>query len=385
MATASKKGGSYASQIGRPPTGHLGTYSQQIREVVLELRRQHPGWGASSIQDELRQGYPFLSPVPSIATISRFLKQSGLVKPYERHGTFPKERCSEAQTAHDLWEMDAQGAVHVSGLGYQSLINIKDSHTRIHCMSFPVAVKHKLCQPRRVHYKWALRLAFEESGLPKAIQVDKDSVFYENTGKSPYPTPFQLWLVALGVKLCHIEEKPPAKQAMVERSHQTIEKQVVTGQEYALWGDLFEYTDQRRQRLNKTLPNRSLGYKAPYQVFPQDIHSGRHYSVETEKKLLNPKLIYPFLSTGIWYRKVSSVKMVSLGGIRYYLKNAIPKTELQITFDLQTEQFVFRNINELIVEKCFPKGLTKEDLMENSSHELIKKRNEILNSTLFPL
>jgi hypothetical protein len=385
MAATSKKGGAFESAVGRPATGSLGTFNAELRCRVVELRRKYPGWGAVSIRDQLGQEYPSLAKLPSIATINRHLKQAGLVDIYEPHGAFPRQRCSDAKTAHDLWELDAQGAVLVSGIGYQSMINLKDSHTRIHCMAFPVSVKHKMCQPARIHYKWMLRFAFEENGLPRAIQVDKDSVFYENTTKSPYPTPFHLWLVALGVKLCHIKVKPPQKQAIVERSHQTLEKQVLKGQHYENWGALFKHTNERRQRLNESLPNRSLGYKAPYEVFPQDIHSGRHYSVELEKELLNPKLIHQFLANGIWYRKVSSAKMVSLGGMRYYLKKATPKAQVQITYDLKQGQFIFRNVKELIIEMWEPKGISKKELMENTTHTLVKTRAEIKNSKNFQL
>ena len=65
-------------------------------------------------------------------------------------------------------------------------------------MTFPVAVKNKNSQPSTIHYKWTLRLAFIESGLPQSIQVDKDSVFIENSSKSPFPSRMHLWLLGLG-------------------------------------------------------------------------------------------------------------------------------------------------------------------------------------------
>lgn len=383
MAATSKKGGSCESAMGRPLAA-LSTFPKDIVARVKQLREGHPGWGAASVLDELGSEYPLGTVLPSIDSINRYLKREGLVTKYEPGGVFPKQRCEEPKAAHDLWELDAQGAVLVSGVGCQSMINMKDSHTKIHCMGFPVSVRHQMCQASKEHYKWALRLAFEESGLPLGIQVDKDSVFYENTTKSPYPTPLHLWLVALGVSMCHIKLPPPQKQAMVERSHQTLDRQVLMGQHYENWGQLFKYCNERRQRLNHKLPNRSLGNKAPCQVIPQAVHSGRPFSIEQEYDQLDPRRIHELLANGTWYRKVSSGKMVSIGGKRYYLKQASPKSQVQITFEPTQHQFIFRNVKELIVGQADPKGISKEELMDATTQKLIEKKAKIKKSKNFP-
>ena len=162
--------------------------------------------------------------LPSIDAINRFLKQEGLVKERIPSGQIPIEKCNAVKRFHDLWEMDAQGAVAVCGLGYVSMINIKDFKSKVHCVAFPVHVKGIKSQPKTLSYLWSLRLAFEERGLPRAIQVDKDSVFIDNTSKSPFPSRVHLFLIALGIKLCFIQLPPPQKQAMVERSHQTMNR-----------------------------------------------------------------------------------------------------------------------------------------------------------------
>ncbi|MCB9315512.1 MAG: hypothetical protein H6569_05200 [Lewinellaceae bacterium] len=385
MATASKKRGAIQSIMGRPPAGALSTFEQEVVERVKQLRQKYCGWGATSILDALQQVFPSDYALPSIDSINRYLKQAGLVTKYEPHGKFPKQPCLPSKAAHDLWEMDAQGAVLVSGMGYLAMINIKDVHTKTHCMAFPVPVRHSKCQPSQQHYQWTLRLAFEEIGLPLGIQVDKGSIFYENTTKSPFPTPLHLWLVALGVNMCPINLPPPQKQSVVERSHQTMERQVLRGQHYEYWGQLLQHSYARRHRLNQNLPNRSLGNKAPWQVFPRANQSTKSYSVEQEHNLLNPQLLYNFLAQGTWYRTVSSVRTISLGGHRYYLKTAKPKSQIQITFDPNAEQFCFRDVNELCIAQLAPKGLSKNELMRNSSANLASLMTKILKSPDFPL
>ena len=385
MATTSKKRGSCHSALGRPSKGALSTFDPQVAQVIKQVREKHSGWGAISILDELGQCLPTSVRLPSIDSINRYLKQAGLVFKYEPHGTFPRQKCQASTAAHDLWEMDAQGAVPVGGLGCQAMINIKDSHTRTHCMAFPIPARHQRCQPSRHHYQWALRLAFEEIGLPGGLQVDKDSVFYENMTKSPYPMPIHLWLVALGVKMCHVEVPPPQKQSVVERSHQTMERQALRGQHYDTWKQLFDYCQKRRQRLNQHLPNRSLGKKSPWEAFPQATHSERPFSIESEYDQLDPQRIYNLLAQGVWYRTLSSGKMVSLGRQRYYLKNANPGSQVQITFDPLNQQFIFRHVNEQLITQLPPKGISKEELMGTTNAELILLKAKLLNSNEFTL
>ena len=333
MAAAPKKRGAITSQMGRPCTSALGSYPEELRAKIRAFRALNEGWGAISILVELEveHGYP-KSELPDQDSVHRFLKQEGFIKPREPLERLPTPACQKAKQVHELWEMDAKGATQVSGIGYQSLINIKDSVSKKYCMAFPVGVKNQSSQPATLHYKWALRLAFMESGLPQTIQVDKDSVFIENSSKSPFPSRIHLWLLGLGVELCFIDRPPPAKNAMVERSHQTLAGQTIKGKQYEWWREFFSNCNKRRNRLNKKYPSRALDKQAPLQAFPQAAHSGRPYSIGQEQSLFNLDRIYTFLAKGKWHRKVSANKGVQLGAQRYYVKNAVPKTMLNITF-----------------------------------------------------
>ena len=386
--------------MGRPVEGCLSTYPPYIRKRIKELRRDNEGWGAMSILVELKEEYGYFeSDIPSVDSIHRYLKQEGFIKVYEPSGILPTKACKEVKEAHELWEMDAQGAVQVEGIGYQSTINMKDSYSKKYCMSFPVVVKNGKTQPRTIYYKWAFRLAFIESGLPSMIQVDKDSVFIENTSKSPYPSRLHLWLLALGVDLCFINVRPPLKQAMVERSHQTIEKQAVKGKSFEDWAALFENMNKRRKRLNENYPSRSLGRKAPLQAYPEAAHSGRIYDPSKENLLMDLNRIYDFLAEGMWYRSVSSVRTISLGGQSYYLKNATPNSQVQITFDKETKHLIFYDVStvkgshrdgdkKMVAQRAI-KGISKETLMEvrqgNTVTDIMAKYNEIMAATDFPL
>jgi hypothetical protein len=370
---------------GRPASGSLQSYPSELRDKIYELRDKNPGWGAISILVELEHVLNYAPKnLPSADSVRRYLKDCGFINSKIPKSDAPEIKPPDVKHCHDLWEMDAQGAVPVFGLGYVSMINIKDSKSKTYVMSFPVQVKSRMSQPKTEHYLWALRLAFGQFGLPKTLQVDKDSVFKDNTSRSPFPSLVQLFLLGLGVDLSFIKAPPPAKQAMVERSHQTLDKQVLKGKTYQTWQELFINTNKRRGILNEKYPSRTLGKRAPLQVYPEAVYSKRSYSIEKETELFDFNRIEKHLAAYTWYRKVSSVKTLSLKKI-YYLKKAKPKTHIQIKFCAVSKKLIFRNVNEQIIKELDAKGFAKSLLQLKNTQALLSMEKKIFENKNFPL
>jgi len=356
-------------------------------DLIYKLRAGHQGWGATTILVELQEDYGYnKSDLPSIDAVNRYLKQEGFVKVREPVNSLPIGKCdTPPKRFHDLWEMDAKGADTVKGIAYQSMINIKDKKSKVHCMAFPVQVKNKMSQPATKSYYWTLRLAFEKWGLPKAIQVDKDSVFIDNNSKSPFPSKMHLFLIGLGVELCFIDVPPPKKQAMVERSHQTMDRQTVMGQQYDSWQQFFQNCNKRTKRMNEKLPNRLLGKKPPLVAFPKAKHSGRPYRVGKEEQLIDMNRIWKYLSKCYWYRKVSSVKTISLASNIYYLKDAKPETQVQIGFCKKSQNLIFRDAKEHVVANHPLKDFSMKSIMDGTTKEIISMRKKLLREKDFPI
>ena len=79
--------------------------------------------------------------------------------------------------------------------------------------------------------------------------------------------------------------------------------------------------------------------------------------------MIQLKRIYQFLGNGKWFRQVAGNKMVFLGGQAYYINNAKPKDQLQITFCANCQHLLFQNDNELLIALHPIKGITKNQLM----------------------
>ena len=350
-----------ASRMGRPPTGALGQFPLEIRDIIREMRKKHSGWGPLTIRTELEDDPRFVGlRLPSRSRIAAFLKQEGSTRKYERHSELPQAQAVDPQRAHEEWEMDAQGVVKVSGLGSVSVINISDLFSRVKVDSFPcLGTSH----PSTQHYQLVLRRAFVNYGLPERISLDHDSVFYDNASASPFPSTIHLWLIALGIGVRFIEKPPPAEHSVIERGHQTVAQQAIAGQTFTDGPALQASLTERLDFLNTRFPSRSLDDQAPLVAHPQALHSGRPYRLEWEEALLDMQRVYEYLVQARWFRRTSLLGQFSLGARRYGLGKDFAKQTLEITFDAQTRELIYL-VEDGQQKKRLPiQGLTKSSLM----------------------
>ena len=350
-----------ASRLGRPPSGALGQFPLEVRDRVREMRENHSGWGPLTIQTELENDPYFAgSRLPSLSRIAAFLNEAGFTRPYERHSELPQPQAGKAKRAHQVWEVDAQGVIDLSSLGSVSLINISDLFSRLKVDSFPCLDSS---HPNRLDYQAVFRRAFMQYGLPEQVSLDHDSVFYDNTCVSPYPTTLHLWLVALGIEVRFIERKPPAEHSVIERTHQTVTQQAIAGQTFADGPALQESLTHRLDFLNRRFPSRSLGGQSPLQAFPEACHSGRPYRPEWEEAMLDMSQVYNYLAQGRWFRHSTGQGQFSLGTHRYGVGKNFGKQTLEITFDPQTCELLCLSEDGSQQISLPAQGLTKSDLM----------------------
>ncbi|MBN1450594.1 MAG: helix-turn-helix domain containing protein [Anaerolineales bacterium] len=105
-----------SSQIGKPAAGTLATASVEMKDAILELREQHPGWSAQTLRLEISKDERFTGlRIPSRARIAAYLKEQQKVRKYGRHQDLPEPKTRPVQRPHQEWEMDAQGVTRVAG------------------------------------------------------------------------------------------------------------------------------------------------------------------------------------------------------------------------------------------------------------------------------
>jgi hypothetical protein len=348
---------------GRPKKGTMGSFDNKIHDKVDSYRSTIDGWGPTTIQVELKFEPPLNDMrLPSRSTIARYLKDKGITKSYRKQYELPIIPCFPPQFEHDVWQMDAEGNKQVDGLGTVCTINLKDTYTRTYVASLPLIFKSSSNHPKLHNYQTLLRIAFNEFGMNRRLQVDHEGVFYDNFSTSPFPTRIQLWLCGLGIELCFTPKAKPQKQGCVERSHQTMYRQVIAGQVFKDFGELFERCQKRRNRLNKDIPCSTIGGMPPFTAFPNAIRSKRPYIIQQEEELFDDKLVDQFLRKGKWYRKISCAKTIEIGGMKYHLSNGTAKQEVVITYNPYRRSFIFKDSTGKLINTRLVKGISYKEL-----------------------
>ena len=327
-----------ASRMGRPSTGALGQFPKCIRDVIRQMRTANSGWGPDTIRTELEKSSEFEKvKLPSRPRIAAFLKQENFTRPYERHSELPQPKKKVTQHVHEEWEMDAQGVIDVISVGRVSIINIIDVRSHLKVDSLPCM---DTSHPNTQHYQFILRRAFLQYGLPECISLDRDSVFYNNTSVSPFPSTLHLWLIALNVDVRFIEAPPPTEHSLIERNHQTLYRQAIAGQTFTDGDALQRRLTERRKFLNEDFPSRTLEHRSPMDAYPEAQHSGRPYRPEWEEAILDIQRIYDYLAQGRWFRRTSSQGQFSLGAHRYSVGKDFADQQLEITFNPRSQELV---------------------------------------------
>ncbi len=310
---------------------------------------------------DLEDGFPKEDHLPSITTLGRLFRFHHLGKKYEPNRPLPSGQIPKEIGAHDLWQIDDMGAELYCGVGYVGMLNAKDVGSRVQTACLLTNYEHSRQHPFSSTYLSMLRQAFTQFGMPKAIQADHGNLFYENTSKSPYPTPLHLWLLGLGINFCHSRIYRPTDQAVIERTHQTMHAQLYRQKPYSCLDELQQEAQLRMDKLNKRIPCSTLGLP-PLIHNPAAQHSGRQFHASNEQVLYDKEKVANFLKNMEWYRLCSKVKTFSLGRHIYYHKRLPAQTQIRITFNPQSLTLFCYNDKELLAQIPI-KGISYQELM----------------------
>jgi hypothetical protein len=296
---------------GRPASGPLSGFDPKVRFASLKIKRQHPGWGPDVVRAELaKRAWAQELPLPSAVRIGVYFSQFGdrLITPRpHKQLTEGKPLEPALRSVHACWQIDIDERVDFSGYGLVHILNFVDYATGIKIGSFlfPAKENGRLRKVRWPQYRFALRQAFTRWGLPKRIRTDRERVLVAE-GDYPFPMPFTLWLVGLGIE--HEIIRRVIENGGVERSHRTWEARL---NGYGPFDRLAQWqmiVDYERWRMNAILPSRGRNCQRqpPLQVYPEARQALRPYRLADEQALFDLERVHRYLEQGKWLRHTSS-------------------------------------------------------------------------------
>ncbi len=338
--------------------GRMSSFPGQVRFACLRLKKEHPGWGADVVRPRMapRLGLP-ASQLPSVSTIEKYWMQFGeRLSPRQRkRPAAGKPKPAPApRAAHGRWQADFKESLPVTGIGPVDVFNIRDEFTPVKIGSFVYAAGR--CTGRDVQA--ALRQAFRQWGLCDRFQTDQDKRVVNSNHDYPFPTFLQLWLAGLGIG----HDLAPSAQAngCSERFHRTWHNRVVRGRSFADLSELQAISDEELDWMNHKLPSRGRDCQGrpPLVVYPEAKTPRRLYAPDQELALFSLPRVYQYLAAQHWWRRVTAVGQMSLGGQRYGLGSAYAGQDVKVTFDAQTTQFLIQDAQHQLIKHLPPKNLT---------------------------
>jgi hypothetical protein len=95
-------------QMGRPISGPLRRLPTGMRDVIVQMRRTHPGRGPTTLLTELRVDPRWTDhPLPSCFRIAALLSAEKLTRRSQKHSDLPIPAIQPEGAPHDEWELDA--------------------------------------------------------------------------------------------------------------------------------------------------------------------------------------------------------------------------------------------------------------------------------------
>jgi len=226
--------------------------SAELEQRVVELRGRHPVWGPRKLRKLLSHAVP--APLPSVSTVGAILRRHNLLTAGAPLSDSPAPRRFEYAAPNELWQMDFKGHFALRH-GRCHPLTVLDDHSRF-------AVGLSACaNEREVTARQRLSAVFRRYGLPQRILADNGPPF-GTAGMEAYSS-LEVWLMRLGVAVCHGRPRHPQTQGKDERFHRTLRLELLHDREFRDLAQAQREFDSWREVYNFVRPHQALALEPP--------------------------------------------------------------------------------------------------------------------------
>jgi transposase InsO family protein len=184
--------------------------SNEVQQLILNLKSEHPTWGASKIREVLQKNHPNFK-IPVRGAVHSLLDKYGLVKRRKRKKgrSFYPTHLTQGAEPNDVWATDYKGQFRMKNEQYCYPLTITDDMSRylLGCES--------LANTRTTMAMETFVQVFQEFGLPNVIRSDNGAPFASHglLGLSR----LSVWWLRLGIRVEHTEPGHPQQNGKHER------------------------------------------------------------------------------------------------------------------------------------------------------------------------
>ena len=291
----------------------------EVEARIVEMRREHPGWGPRTIEHRLRR--EGMVPVPGRTSIYRCLIRHGLITPEARKRKRTDYKRWERSRSMELWQMDIVGGVRLVDGSEAKIVTGVDDHSRF-CVSAFVcarATARPTCD--------ALALALRTYGLPEGILTDNGKVFTGRFGKGSGEVLFDRICRENGIKHLLTAPRSPTTTGKVERFHKTLRREFLDGKVFASVEDAQAQLDEWVREYNFERGHQSLGMAVPWDRFQLAAKIAEAVDVAVDAIAESETL------AGGATRKVGATGHVSFAGASYHAARWLAGEEVVVVCD----------------------------------------------------
>jgi putative transposase len=231
-----------------------------IEKIIVQLRREHPSWGAPKIREKLRRLNLGIS-LPAISTVHAVIDRHGLVKHDARRARFKAEGTAleQPKAANDLWCADYKGEFMLADRRYCYPLTVTDAASRyLLCCDALETTKEEFAFS-------AFERTFKDFGLPAAIRTDNGIPFASRSAFFGL-SKLSVWWLRLGIRIERIKPGNPQQNGRHERMHLTLKKEATrpAGRNFLQQQAKF---DRFMHCYNFERPHQALGMKYPAEIY----------------------------------------------------------------------------------------------------------------------
>ena len=248
----------------------------QIENLILQVKRDHPSWGAPKIREKIRRKHSDIR-LPAISTVHAVLHRHGLVNVNRRRQRSHKaEGTALSRPVHpnELWCADYKGEFMLADRRYCYPLTITDAASRylLCCEALP-----STCASLAFT---VFERIFKDFGLPASIRTD-NGVPFASPNSLFGLSKLSVWWLRLGIQIERIKPAHPQQNGRHERMHLTLKREATKPASRNLLQQQ-ERFDRFVHIFNDERPHEALGMKYPTELY---VSSSRPYKGLSEPQV----------------------------------------------------------------------------------------------------